>query len=347
MIITNIDPFQPSFVLYPVNDNTTGYKAISLPMILIVPKRLDTAGYPVVNSEVFLTKKDLITNQTYTVEGFKLLIENVPSQALIVGHQNRDKNGKQLRYPDKELYSREILNQEFFDTQIDFSSASVTFFVLAPDGTRTPISKVDVYSGCYFTYRTKAGVLSDAIYYQGALYYDLSLIALNDIILLEDGYYNLVYQTEYYNRNIINQGSLTEYVCIDILTKDLAHSTFKLNHPGEILSEFKRLTPRPYLNEKPADQDETVAFYRPFTTYHFFFMCFHPFHPFTTLLFIRFFFNPHYKGINTSSFIFVFQVTVFKILRNIFINISYCWEPFWFRSNFSNLIKYIFININN
>ena len=266
MIITNIDPFQPSFVLYPVNDNTTGYKAISLPMILIVPKRLDTAGYPVVNSEVFLTKKDLITNQTYTVEGFKLLIENVPSQALIVGHQNRDKNGKQLRYPDKELYSREILNQEFFDTQIDFSSASVTFFVLAPDGTRTPISKVDVYSGCYFTYRTKAGVLSDAIYYQGALYYDLSLIALNDIILLEDGYYNLVYQTEYYNRNIINQGSLTEYVCIDILTKDLAHSTFKLNHPGEILSEFKRLTPRPYLNEKPADQDETVAFYRPFTT---------------------------------------------------------------------------------
>lgn len=92
MIITNIDPFQPSFNLYPVNDNTTGYKPVSLPMILVVPKRLDTTGYPVANSEVFLTKTDLITNTTYTVEGFKLLIENVPSQALIVGHQNRDKN---------------------------------------------------------------------------------------------------------------------------------------------------------------------------------------------------------------------------------------------------------------
>ena len=163
MIITNIEPFQPSFVLYPVNDNTTGYKAISLPMILIVPKRLDTAGYPVTNSEVFLTKKDLITNQTYTVEGFKLLIENVPSQALIVGHQNRDKNGKQLRYPDKELYSREILNQEFFDTQINFASASATFFVLAPDGAKTPIAKADVYTGCYFTYRTKGGVISRTV----------------------------------------------------------------------------------------------------------------------------------------------------------------------------------------
>jgi hypothetical protein len=266
MIITNIDPFQPSFNLYPVNDNTTGYKPVSLPMILVVPKRLDTTGYPVANSEVFLTKTDLITNTTYTVEGFKLLIENVPSQALIVGHQNRDKNGKQLRYPDKELYSREILNQEFFDTKIDLTSARITYFTMAPDGTKTPISQSDARSGSYFTYRTSSGIIADVTYYQGALYYDLSMIVLNDIILLEDGYYNLVYQTEYYYRNIINQGSLTEYVCIDILTKDLAFSTFKLNHPGEILSEFRRLTPRPYLNEKPADEDETIAFYRPFTT---------------------------------------------------------------------------------
>ena len=116
MLISNVDPFQPSFARFPVNDNTTGYKPASLPMVLVVPKRLDPTGNPVPNSEVFLTRKDPVTGVEYHVEGVKLLIENVPTQALVVGHQNRDANGNQIRRPDRELYSKEIIGDDFLNT---------------------------------------------------------------------------------------------------------------------------------------------------------------------------------------------------------------------------------------
>ena len=266
MIISNVEPFQPSFVRFPVNDNTTGYRPAQLPMLLVVPKRFDPAGLPVPNSEVFLTKTDPITNQSYIIEGVRLFIEDVPNQALVVGHQNRDANGKQLRYPDRELYSAELIGEEFVKTKIDLDSADINFFKLSTDDVKTMIVHSEATNGDYFSYRTLSGTTADIIYYQGAEYYDLSLLKVDDMVLLPDNYYNLVYNTQYFRRNVLNQGRVTEYICVDTLVKENADLVFRLNHPGQVISEFRRLTPQPYFDDLPLEQNKTIAFYRPFTT---------------------------------------------------------------------------------
>ena len=267
VIISNVDKFQPSFIRFPINDNTTGYKPLSMPMILVVPRRIDEVGALVPDSDVFLTKKDLSSGSTYQVPGVRMLLENVPSQALIVGHQYRDKNGNQIRYPDRELYSKEVLADNFENLRIDLNRDDIKYFKLDAKGDiQAYVTKSEAVEGDYFTYRTISGVEASLLYLPSAFYYDISELKIDDMLTLPDNYYNLVYETQYYRRNVINAGKLTQYICVDISSIELAFNSLRVNHPGQILSEFTRLTPPPYLNEKPYDEDETVAFYRPFTT---------------------------------------------------------------------------------
>jgi len=262
MIISDINEFQPSFALFPVNDNTTGYRPISLPMILIIPKRFDATGLSTPNSEVFLTKIDPTTGQSYTVEGIRIKIENVPSEARIVGHQYITPNGNR-RFPDKELYAIDIIGETFRSRIINLNKAS---FYKDDEESITDVSYANAKTGDYFTYRTLSGVEASILYLEGAAYYDFSVDQLTDIVLLPDGYYNVVYETKYYRRNLLNAGSFSQYICIDTLLIDLAFNTFRVNHPGHILSEFKRLTPQPYLTDSSPEVDKTIAFYRSFTT---------------------------------------------------------------------------------
>jgi len=264
MIISDINEFQPSFALFPVNDNTTGYRPISLPMILVIPKRFDAVGEFIQNSEVFLTKIDPTTGASYTVEGIRIKIENVPSEARIVGHQYITPNGNR-RFPDKELYAIDITGETFNSRLINLKSDKVKYFKDSNDNIQTT-DYADAKTGDFFTYRTLSGVEASILYLEGAAYYDFSVDQLTDIVLLPDGYYNVVYETKYYRRNLLNAGSVSQYICIDTLLIDLAFNTFRVNHPGHILSEFKRLTPQPYLTDSSPEVDKTIAFYRSFTT---------------------------------------------------------------------------------
>jgi len=265
MIISDINEFQPSFALFPVNDNTTGYRPISLPMILVIPKRFDAAGVFIPNSEVFLTRTDPTTGVDYTVEGIRIKIENVPSEARIVGHQYITPNGNR-RFPDKELYAIDIIGETFNSRIINLRSDKVKFFKDNEEGITDVNGIANAKTGDFFTYRTLSGVEASILYLEGAAYYDFSVDQLTDIVLLPDGYYNVVYETKYYKRNLLNAGSFSQYICIDTLLIDLAFNTFRMNHPGHILSEFKRLTPQPYLTDSSPEVDKTIAFYRSFTT---------------------------------------------------------------------------------
>lgn len=265
MIISDINDFQPSFRLFPLNDNTTGYRPIALPMILIVPKRRAPGGAIIPNSEVFLTKTDAVTAHSYAVEGIRIKIENVPSEARIVGQQYITPNGNR-RFPDRELYSTEITGELFTSRLINLTNPNLSFFRLNGDDEQINVNNIDAKDGDYFTYRTLSGVEASLKYLEGADYYDFSVDQLTDIRLLPDGYYNVVYETEYYRRTILNSGSISQYICIDTLVIDLAFNSLRMNHPGQILSEFNLLTPHPYMTDDTPDVDKTIAFYRPFTT---------------------------------------------------------------------------------
>ncbi len=46
------DFHNPSFAQMPVNNLRTGWKPISVPIILVVPNRINGLGYPIENSDI-------------------------------------------------------------------------------------------------------------------------------------------------------------------------------------------------------------------------------------------------------------------------------------------------------
>ena len=121
-------------------------------------------------------------------------------------------------------------------------------------------------SGCdfidndHFEYTTNSGIRGTLEYLSDAEYYDLSNISINTIDL-EDGKYVFSYMCSYYKRILSDNGGL---ICIDGDVVVTSAYKFIINHPGELIGEFVRLTPNPYLNNEQLDNNDTVKFYRPF-----------------------------------------------------------------------------------
>lgn len=230
------DTNNPSFLLFPVNGNRTAWRPVSLPVVLIVPHRRDRTGFPIDDSQVF---------------DVRIYIENTPRQSLVAGH-----NHIGVKYPDHELFISHVDAFELAANQIDPSAHDIV------DATGQVVTSAS--DGDFINYTTASGTRGQIPYIVGADYYDLSSFQIETEIL-QSGLYNIVYECGYFNRAITTDGS-GSFLCIDVTVSALAILKFKLNHPGDVLEEFYRLTPSsPYLGNTTKATDTTVAFYRPFT----------------------------------------------------------------------------------
>lgn len=231
-----IDQHNPSFVLFPVNNNRTAWRPFGLPMILVVPHKRDAGGVALANAQV---------------SEVRIYIEDVPREARVAGHQNIGR-----RFPDRELYAENVDSLELADRLLNLQS--LTYFRAGEE-----IEYADVRHGDTIRYTTATGIASELTYLSGADYYDLSDLLI-DVELLPSDLYNLVYEARYYRR-VVSQDGRSDFLCIDSGTQALAIHKFQIDHPGRVLEEFYRLTPPPYLTNASKAQDTTVGLYRPFT----------------------------------------------------------------------------------
>jgi hypothetical protein len=226
----------PSFALFPVNNDRTGWRPFGLPVILVVPHRNDRTGQSLTNSQIF---------------NVRVYVENVPKEARVAGHTNIG-----IRSPDRELYAVDLNSLDLINKAIDPLQYRIT-----RNGIEIEANKAK--TGDLIDYVTFTGVKDTMKYIEGANYYDLSEVKI-DFEHLPSDQYNLVYQAEYFRRVVSNDGR-DEFLCIDLSQTALAILKFNVKHPGEVIEEFERLTPAPYLTNANRSQDTTLELYRPFT----------------------------------------------------------------------------------
>jgi len=232
------DRNNPSFSLFPVNNNRTAWKPFGLPVILVVPHMRTAEGVGIANSHV---------------SNVRIFIEDVPREARVAGHDHVG-----LRFPDRELYAESINALELADRVIDVNNLEIRNAT-----TNEIVTPEDARSGDIFSYTTATGVSDTLEYRVGATYYDLSDILI-DVELLPSDDYNLVYHTEYFTRVVSTDGR-EDFLCIDTLNGAISLLKFRIKHPGPVLEEFYRHTPPPYLTNSSKATDTTVELYRPFT----------------------------------------------------------------------------------
>lgn len=226
----------PSFVLLPVNNDRTGWRPFGLPVVMIVPHRRGIDGQAFPNSQIF---------------NVKVYIEDVPKEARVAGHTNIG-----VRFPDRELYAVNI-------NALDLANKAINPLQYKITRNGAEIDANDAETGDLINYITFTGVKDTIQYIEGANYYDLSEVEI-DFEHLPSDQYNLVYQAEYFRRVTSNDGR-NEFLCIDLSQTALAILKFNVKHPGDVIEEFERLTPSPYLTDANRSQDTTLALYRPFT----------------------------------------------------------------------------------
>lgn len=226
----------PFFLLGPVNNDRTAWRPFGLPAILVIPHRRSTLGDTLTNSNVF---------------NVRIYIEDVPTKALVAGPENIG-----IRFPTQEIYSKSLLASEVTSKLIDLSG--VTYF---RDGVE--IDKADAIAGDVFSYTTDSGVQTTIEYEPTADYVDLSSVLL-DLETLPPNRYDLVYSAQYYKRITSQTFGPKQFICLDD-SIGLAQLRFNINHPGDIMGEFHRMTPAVNLTSEKKSQDKTLEFYRPFT----------------------------------------------------------------------------------
>jgi len=226
----------PQFVLFPINNDRTAWKKFGLPVVLVVPHRKDLSGHQLANSKV---------------RNIKIFIEDVPSQALVSGHQHIGK-----RFPDRELYRETVDSLELADRQIDIANSTITRNGIV-------ISNADAENGDVLHHTTSTGIVDTILYLKHADYYDLSDFKI-DVEILPNGIYNLVYEATYFPRKSAF-GEVDQLLCIDTSYEAITQLRFKLNHPGDVIAEMHNLTPPVYLTTATKAEDTTLSFYRPFS----------------------------------------------------------------------------------
>ena len=231
-------PHIPYWIPFPVNNNRTAWRPISIPIIFVETDRRDPSGIPYANSAAL---------------NIEIVVEDVPQKAYVAG---QDHIG--LLFPDHELYGVTLTSTEIASRRIDPVTQS---FVLA-DGV-TPVDFSHVTAGCFIVYTTRTGVSSLIAFYPTCNYYDFSDITVDVEDLPSDIYY-LDYKA-FYNVRVISTATEGQLNCIDVTKQATAIYRFKFNHPGQIMDNMYRLTPQPYLTNDKKSKDSTVAFYRPLT----------------------------------------------------------------------------------
>ena len=241
MPYTQIDRHNPSFYLFPINNNRTAWKPIGLPLILVAPHVKTADGVELENGQIL---------------SIRAYIEDVAQNAFVAGQDHILKDGTQLKYPAKELYSVTLTLDEIVRSIIKLDAQDYK------DKNGVPLTRPPA-DGDYFSYTTGTGVHQDLPYYPDAMYYDLSDILIETEIL-QSNFYNLVYEAEYYARIVSVYSNLSDFICT---SSNKVKSTFRFgfDHPGHVIHEMYKYTPTPYLTNANKSSDSTVEFYRPFS----------------------------------------------------------------------------------
>jgi len=239
------DRFQPSFSLFPINNNRTGYQPVNLPMMLVVPHRRTASGFVVGGTEV---------------SNVEFLIEEAPGRAKVAGFQNRG-----ILVPQFERFKIQIDQVQLTEVKIDVTG--LRFF--DSDGTNEHFFE-DAVEGDLMEYtmiRSPLGAFGQSApgprdlikFFPDADYFDMSPFII-ETFDLPVGRYRFVWQARYRKRLISRDG---EVVCI---SDEEAKTRFaiSINHPGEVHELMRSNSPPLYFPGDRIDRDPTVAFYRPF-----------------------------------------------------------------------------------
>ena len=241
-----IDRFQVSFSLYPINNNRTGYQPVNQPVLLVVPFTRTIDGLPNANAGV----TDLV-----------FLVEDAPGKVPVAGIQNRG-----IFVPDFERFRIEINATQLASVRIDPTgqqfrdrvTGELKFFDDVVPGDLMEYTMLRGLSGAFR--RATPGVRDTIPFFPDAEYYDLSPFII-ETVDLPIGRYNFTWQCRYFKRLI---SSNDELICIDDSSAILARFSNLINHPGELHQAMLDNSPAFYFNSPSIDQDNTVAFYRPF-----------------------------------------------------------------------------------
>lgn len=239
------DRFQPSFSLFPVNTNRTGYQPVNLPVLLVVPFTRTVDGFPIGDSGV---------------QEVVFYIEDAPGQSPVAGAQNRG-----ILVPAYQRFRLELDAAQLADVRID--PTGQVFYDQVTGEEKTFDLVVDGDLMTYTMLRGPSGEQGragpgprDVIpYYQDAEYYDLSPFVI-EVLQLPQGRYNFVWQCRYHPRVVSDNG---EVICLDTERLVPARFASMINHPGEIHQTMIKRTPAWAIQDR-LDKDHTVAFLRPF-----------------------------------------------------------------------------------
>jgi len=227
------DRFQPSFYIYPQQNNRTGWQPVWLPVVLVNPwRKFSDPGRYRENSE--------IKSLTFGIED--------TMRAKVAGHDHVG-----IFNPDLTLYKIDVTEQQLRDARIDLTSA--TFYTAGGE----QIDQSEAKEGDYFEFVIGRGITDRIIYYPDAEYHDLSMFEI-DVTGLPERRYNFVWQATYCKRVSSSDGEL---LCI---SDDIGYARYQelISHPGEIHLEMVNKTPPVYFTSENRQSDPIINLYRPF-----------------------------------------------------------------------------------
>lgn len=233
---TAINRFNPTFSLFPIQNNRTAWKPVYLPVVLVVPARRDAGGNDIPTSDV---------------DNVQYLIENAPERSKVAGFKNQG-----ILVPKLERFSVHLDKLALQQYIVDLKGQ-----VFIDQDTGAEKDYEDARSGDEFYLTLENGDARDKIiYYPDADYYDLSPVTITTVELKPYGIYNFVWQATYQER-ILTQDD--ELFCVGDNQK-LTRFAVAMNHPGDVHRAMVENTPSAYFEGGSLDEDGTVDFYRPF-----------------------------------------------------------------------------------
>ena len=232
----------PSFKLFPLNNARTGFKPYAMPVIYIEPRRLNSNGTAILDSETLRIRYRVV---------------DAPLPAKVNGEFNQH-----IRIPDESLFEIELSSAELALKQIDLSSQAVEFV----DAEGNTIDYEDAGEGDFFKYIQRGTIpgaqTRDIVpYYPDAYYYDVSDVAIDVSNLPMPKQYFFVWESSYFRRLATVSDDL-KCISNDV---GLSQRAIYVDHPGQVHFYMYRTSPSLYFDYEgfATKDDSTLEFYRP------------------------------------------------------------------------------------
>lgn len=232
----------PHFVLFPLNNARTGYKPFPMPVLYVEPRRYDSNGNGIADSQALRLVYKVI---------------DAPDVAKVNGPFNGN-----IRIPDRSLFEIEVSNEQLASKQIDLTG--LVFY----DNNGNETNFYNAKEGYKFKYTLKGTSNTSGsnptdlvVYYPDAVYYDVSDVEINVDELPRPKRYLFVWESIYFRRIPTANGGLK---CISD-SIGVSQRILDVNHPGDVHEFMFRTTPGLYFDYDgmKLSTDSTLEFYRP------------------------------------------------------------------------------------